>query len=443
MDAIAVGLRGSDQARVRQATPTVSVVAPEGLGEFWLTRLLPDFHKSNPSVAIDLRCVTHPADLNKQEADVIIQLFKPSNEGSLLKRLGSLHVMPFASRDYLEKHGIPSCVDDLMKHRLILQPAPQTGADEMLGAWLPRLAKHPIPFVRTNTSASNYSMTAKGVGIGFLPTYAFAVDLVPLNIDLHHRFDIWLACTSNSPHTQLAVDWLSDCFDTERYPWFADQFLKPNELMKRYRGKPLGIMREGLEPTIEAFEVSGEAVVLLDHNGRIIRRNALAAQMLSRDIDVNGAKIVIRDPRAKRSFEAALENVLSLQSTNAFVRPIALPRAGQRPIFAYVIKLPSLSRSRLAECQAAVIFVDPDVQSEPSMAALEAAFGLTPAESRIAIKLAGGLTLDAVCRQLKIQRETGRVHLKRIFAKLSVSRQHQLVAVLSKLSRFPRLDRDS
>jgi DNA-binding CsgD family transcriptional regulator len=76
-------------------------------------------------------------------------------------------------------------------------------------------------------------------------------------------------------------------------------------------------------------------------------------------------------------------------------------------------------------------------QAEPSLTALQSAFGLTAAESRLAIKLATGQALENACAELQVNKETGRSQLKRIFSKLAVNRQHELVAMLSNLLPVP------
>ena len=61
------------------------------------------------------------------------------------------------------------------------------------------------------------------------------------------------------------------------------------------------------------------------------------------------------------------------------------------------------------------------------------AFRLTPTEAQLAIRIAGGLSLDQVAEELNMSRETSRNHLKAIFAKTGTHRQGELVALLSRL----------
>lgn len=92
-----------------------------------------------------------------------------------------------------------------------------------------------------------------------------------------------------------------------------------------------------------------------------------------------------------------------------------------------------MAANALADCQAAVILVDPDKRSYPSELSLRAAFQLSPAEARLAARLAAGDLLETVAEQLGIAKETARNQLKSIFSKVGIHRQAELVAILSTL----------
>jgi DNA-binding CsgD family transcriptional regulator len=57
-------------------------------------------------------------------------------------------------------------------------------------------------------------------------------------------------------------------------------------------------------------------------------------------------------------------------------------------------------------------------------------FDFTPAETRLALRLAGGMSLGEACEDLGISPHTGRAHLKTIFAKSGVTRQAELVRLI-------------
>src|SRR5215468_9701646 len=57
----------------------IRVAVTEGLGTFWLAPRLVEFQRSFPNVLIDLHCSMRSADVSRHEADVAIQLVRPTS----------------------------------------------------------------------------------------------------------------------------------------------------------------------------------------------------------------------------------------------------------------------------------------------------------------------------------------------------------------------------
>src|SRR5262249_17038122 len=92
---------------------------PEGLGTFWLAPRLPECRRSHPNLLVDLRCTAAPADTLRLEADVAVQLTRPAETNLALRRLGRLHVIPYAAASYVETYGVPRSLAELSDHRLV------------------------------------------------------------------------------------------------------------------------------------------------------------------------------------------------------------------------------------------------------------------------------------------------------------------------------------
>lgn len=73
---------------------------------------------------------------------------------------------------------------------------------------------------------------------------------------------------------------------------------------------------------------------------------------------------------------------------------------------------------------------DPDRASMSDVAALRAAFRLTKAEARLALRLADGASLTAAAEAFDVKLTTIRSQLQQVFAKTGTSRQAELVALL-------------
>jgi DNA-binding CsgD family transcriptional regulator len=182
---------------------------------------------------------------------------------------------------------------------------------------------------------------------------------------------------------------------------------------------------------MEALELSSSGVALLDRHGQVLRLNRASERLLSDDLNVSKARLTSYDRNATAALDRALHLLLWAGTNSALMQPVILPRRDRRPILAYPIRLSSVSASAFARCQALLIFVDLERRPRPPQDALKAAFGLTPAETQLAIQISSGETLDLIADEMGISKETARNQLKSIFQKTGVHRQSELVAILS------------
>jgi DNA-binding transcriptional LysR family regulator len=237
-------LRASDSV-TNTLSGEVRVAVTEGLGTFWLAPRLVEFQQSFPNILVDLHCAMRSADVSRHEADIAIHLSRPSALDVKLVRLGRLHLMFFASQNYIDTFGAPKTIEELAKrHRLVLQATDQTAARETFERWFPGYPQQDLLVMKTNVSSANYWAIANGAGIGVLPTYANVLGgkIIPLEIELHRPFDIWLSFHPGSgriPRIRCMIDWLVDCFNPIRFPWFRDEFIHPNQLKAVYKGESL------------------------------------------------------------------------------------------------------------------------------------------------------------------------------------------------------------
>jgi DNA-binding CsgD family transcriptional regulator len=98
------------------------------------------------------------------------------------------------------------------------------------------------------------------------------------------------------------------------------------------------------------------------------------------------------------------------------------------PIFAHVLPLTGSDfRTRLQPAAVAAVFIGAPPDAQDGADALAAAFGLTPAETKVVASLFAGRTLDETATTLGITRPTVKTHLEHIFLKTGVTRQAELM----------------
>lgn len=188
------------------------------------------------------------------------------------------------------------------------------------------------------------------------------------------------------------------------------------------------------DSALDAFETSGTAVVLVNRRGEVFKANACAEQLLVGDVTIVERQLVARDAQATAALQRALHDLIRRRDGSGLAAPVPLPRSGQRPLLAYPVKLASLAANALADCHCAIVLKDPDSRNRPLQATLQSSFLLTPAEARLAWRLASGETVAAAADALGVTKETSRTQLRNIFTKTGTHRQAELVALLTSMS---------
>ena len=170
MEQAAFGLVRARNRAVPAMSGEVKIGITEAFGTFWLGPRLVEFQRAYPQLSVDLMCAMRSADVLRLEADVAIQLERPTSPDVKIVRLGRIHSMPAASPSYLAIYGTPKTITDLFKHRLAMQFADQTKSQEIFSGIFPDLDLRKLVKFSTNNSTALLWGIIKGAGIGWSPT---------------------------------------------------------------------------------------------------------------------------------------------------------------------------------------------------------------------------------------------------------------------------------
>jgi DNA-binding CsgD family transcriptional regulator len=110
---------------------------------------------------------------------------------------------------------------------------------------------------------------------------------------------------------------------------------------------------------------------------------------------------------------------------------------GKRPLFALGMPILGAAQDVFQHAKAMILLIDPDAQITPRELVLRHGFGLTPAETRVAMAMAGGVTVNDFADKHQIAVGTVRIQLKAIMAKTSTHRQADLLALMARLALIP------
>ena len=262
MEAASFGIMRARDGALPTLSGEVKLAVTEGLGTFWVAPRLVEFQRAYPRLVVNLMCAMQSADVLRLEADVAIQLIKPTTPDMKVVKLGRLHSMLFAARSYIETYGIPKNIPDMVNHRVVLQLAEQTRTRKLFDDVFAGIPWSGFVSMINNTSTAHSWAIAKGAGIGCVPTYIHAIGgtFVPVDLDVHFPFDIWLTYHPDAgriPRVRRMIEWVIEAFDPRKFPWFRDEFIHPNDLMKHYNGEPLVNLFEGF---VHAGETNASSV---------------------------------------------------------------------------------------------------------------------------------------------------------------------------------------
>ncbi|WP_271894248.1 helix-turn-helix transcriptional regulator [Candidatus Phyllobacterium onerii] len=193
------------------------------------------------------------------------------------------------------------------------------------------------------------------------------------------------------------------------------------------------------EGALDAFSTSGTPAVMLDRNAAVILANEPAERMFGRDLLVTGRQLACIDREATNALRRALHTMLRNPNPPAMTNPVLLPRLQGRPLLAYPSRLGGNSSNPFASYQVVVVFIDPDIHPQSPATALQACFGMTPAEAMLARRITSGEELKVAADHLGICYETARCQLKAVFYKTDTHRQAELVALLARMAGHPLL----
>lgn len=98
------------------------VTAPEVFGQAAIMPLIPQLLADHPALRVDLRLTDRIIDLVGEGLDVALRIAPLRDSALVARRIAANPRILCAAPRYLERHGMPRCVDDLASHRcLILQ----------------------------------------------------------------------------------------------------------------------------------------------------------------------------------------------------------------------------------------------------------------------------------------------------------------------------------
>lgn len=191
-------------------------------------------------------------------------------------------------------------------------------------------------------------------------------------------------------------------------------------------------------PLAQALDMLDYALLLVDSRGRIEYRNRAAGALLrgvASPMLISGGTVRARSAKLQAELRAAIGRACGGHPVQA----IFGSSTGPVPLRVLVAPI-----SLDAGAGAAIWIAHGRAGALPDPRTLQALFGLSEAEARLALGLLAGRTPRECARSAGVGVATVRSHLHSMFAKTGARRQAELVAVLSRIPalEFSRLGAD-
>ena len=202
-----------------------------------------------------------------------------------------------------------------------------------------------------------------------------------------------------------------------------------------------GLVEVGYQSAIArgALDHLATALIFTESDGRVAQTNDAAERVLRLG---DGLTIQNEQLCARRSFEAA-----KLARLIAAAASASAPAAGCMLVgrdaghLPYVIQVAPIGAEAAASdrpmAMVLITGLDENCASEHELTQL---YGLSPAESRLAVALARGKKLSNIAREIGVQITTLRTQVSAILRKFDVERQSDIVRVVSNIPAGPPTD---
>ncbi|AWC21835.1 LysR family transcriptional regulator [Aminobacter sp. P9b] len=175
-----------------EVSGTVRIGAPDGFGVAFLAQRLGALTAQHADLRIQLVPVPRTFSLSRREADIAITTERPSEGRLVAAKLVDYSLGLFASRAYVEEHGLPTSREELSAHRLIgyvpdLVVSPSLDyAAEFSPSWESAFS--------ISSALGQVEAVRSGAGIGILHTFIARTiaEIVPVTAIAPIRRAYWL-----------------------------------------------------------------------------------------------------------------------------------------------------------------------------------------------------------------------------------------------------------
>jgi DNA-binding transcriptional LysR family regulator len=166
MEAAAIAVQRRAAGQDTRAAGLVTVATSESLAFQLIAPAIAELRSTHPELRVNVRVGFRLLDLSRRQADIAVRLSRPTEYPLIGKKLGSYGITLYASRNYLEKHGVPKRGQGLKGHSLIayLVPVSLSGSP-----FMGEIFDDSQIVFKSNSTFAQLAAVADGLGLAELP----------------------------------------------------------------------------------------------------------------------------------------------------------------------------------------------------------------------------------------------------------------------------------
>jgi LysR family transcriptional regulator, regulator for bpeEF and oprC len=158
---------------------TLRVDAPTAYGRRFVMPLLAALQDAHPGLILEVRLQDAVADLVRDGIDFAVRIGHLSDSTLVARRIDAQHLVMVASPRYLQRHGTPTRVEDLSRHKAVAFRLPASGRSR---PWQLRQGRRQVDLPVSHTvqlGDTEALATAARLGMGLcqIPDYVVQDDL--------------------------------------------------------------------------------------------------------------------------------------------------------------------------------------------------------------------------------------------------------------------------
>jgi DNA-binding CsgD family transcriptional regulator len=179
----------------------------------------------------------------------------------------------------------------------------------------------------------------------------------------------------------------------------------------------------------ETLALIGLPALVLDDRGRVVAANDLIAGLTDHVRWRARDGIALNDKAADALFRETIKT-LAVEKDGS-VRSLVLRGADAEPaMVAHVIPIRRSARDVFVRCAGMLVLTPVRLPKAPQIELIQSLFDMSPAEARVARRLAAGHTVDEIAVLDKVSRNTVRTQVRGVLDKTGCRRQTEVVALL-------------